>query len=126
MNEPNFITREMLEERRNYVGYKSNKEIAEMMIDMYYTLDKMYLAIETTQQILNHLSEIKFDEKEIEQERWKKLGEDFQQVREQYTMSRHSLANILGITYIEIDQIERGEIDPTPYLREAVEMLNKE
>ena len=125
MNEPRFITREKLEEIKKLDGNTLTVEWAERVNDFIYTLDKIYLGIETVQSILQNLAEIKYNEKELEQERWKNLGEDLKQLRTMYGMSLNSLAGILDTDWAHIDNAERGLADPAEFLRTAVRLLAK-
>ena len=132
MNEPTFITREHLEEiKKNSEtsGYYTDtdvEEIRKQIQDFIYTLDKMYLGIDACRSVLENLADIKLNDKEAEQERWKKLGEDLKQIRTEHEISLNSLAGILDTTWANLDNAERGLIDPTEYLREATATLNKE
>ena len=120
MNEPEFITRERLEEiKENFLDRDEQLE------SFIFTLDKLFLAVDTASMILNNIVDLKRDEREIEREDWKRKGEDLKQVRETHDMRVSDMARILDTQIVHIIDAEAGIRDPTDYLRRAVESLMK-
>ena len=120
MNEPEFITRERLEE------IKENPDAYQTSVQSFvFTLDKLFLAVDTASIILNNIIDLKRDEREIEREDWKRKGEDLKQARETHDMRVSDMARILDTQIVHIMDAEAGIRDPTDYLRRAVESLMK-
>ena len=114
MSEPRFITKNELDE-----GTVVSTD------DLYYTIEKLFLAVETASEILTHMAELNKDEKEIEREDWKTRGEDLAYLRNQHDMSHTDMARVLDCPIVTLLNAEIGEIDPTDLQRLAVEKLMK-
>jgi len=115
MSEPRFITRKEMEDATVDVTTD----------DLYFTLDKLFLAVETASEILTHMAELNRDEKEIEREDWKTKGGDLAYIRNQHDMSITDMARLLDCTGAKIFDAEQGTINPTDLQRLAVEKLMK-
>ena len=114
MSEPRFITKNELGE-----GTVVSTD------DLYYTIEKLFLAVETASEILTHMAELNKDEKEIERENWKTKGADLAYLRNQHDMTIVDMARLLDCTCARIFDAEQGTIDPTDLQRLAVEKLMK-
>ena len=126
MNEPRFITHERLKVLMTGEGETlSSGETLKLIEDFIYTLDKLFLAVETASEILIHMAELNRDKKEIEREDWKTRGEDLAYIRTQHDMSHTDMARVLDCPIFTLLDAERGKIDPTDLQRLAVEKLMK-
>jgi len=112
MSEPRFITKNELDE-----GTVVSTD------DLYYTIEKLFLAVETASEILTHMAELNKDKKEIEREDWKTRGEDLTYLRTQHDMSHADMARLLNIQIVTLIDAERGMLNPTDLQRLAVEKL---
>jgi len=120
MSEPRFINSKELDD------LKAGTSTETITIDDFtYTLEKLFLAVDTAHEILTNLAELNRDEKEIEREDWKTRGEDLSYIRSQHDMSHTDMARVLDCPIFTLLDAERGKIDPTDLQRLAVEKLMK-
>jgi len=118
MSEPRFINSKELDD------LKAGTSTETITIDDFtYTLEKLFLAVDTAHEILTNLAELNRDEKEIEREDWKTKGEDLAYIRSQHDMSHADMARLLNIQIVTLIDAERGMLNPTDLQRLAVEKL---